>query len=145
MTVSMPDHAALTVYEQIAPLNVNVTANDGWTVHSVTHNDTDVKQQLDAEGNYTIDGADAITHNLNVVFERNVVTGIDGVAGDFDDVRVTVTDGTIHISGARCDALAELYDLDGIKIYVGKERDIRVNMGGTFILCIGHRTFKLHI
>ncbi len=145
VTVSMPDHAALTVYEQIAPLNVNITANDGWTVHSVTHNDTDVKQQLDAEGNYTIDGADTITHNLNVVFERNVVTGIDGVAGDFDDVRVTVTDGTIHISGARCDALAELYDLDGLKIYVGKERDIRVNMGGTFILCIGHRTFKLHI
>lgn len=145
VSVSIPDYAAFTVYEQVAPLNVNIKANDEWTIHSVTHNDTDVKQQLDAEGNYTIDGANATAHHLNVVFERKISTGVDDINSDLDDIRVTVTDGTIHIRGTQCAALAELYNLDGLKIYSGKERDINVNSHGTFVLRIGHRTFKLNI
>lgn len=145
VTVSIPDYAAFTVYEQVAPLNVNIKANDDWTIHSVTHNDTDVKQQLDAEGNYTIDGENATEHHLNIVFERKIPTGVDDINSDLDDIRVTVTDGTIHIRGTHCDALAELYNLDGLKIYSGKECDIRVNRRGTFVLCIGHHTFKLNI
>lgn len=145
VTVSIPDYAAFTVYEQVAPLNVNIKANDEWTIHSVTHNDTDVKQQLDAEGNYTIDGENATEHHLNIVFERKIPTGVDDINSDLDDIRVTVTDGTIHIRGTHCDALAELYNLDGLKIYSGKECDIRVNRRGTFVLCIGHHTFKLNI
>ncbi len=145
VSVSIPDYAAFTVYEQVAPLNVNIKANDEWTIHSVTHNDTDVKQQLDAEGNYTIDGANATAHHLNVVFERKISTGVDDINSDLDDIRVTVTDGTIHIRGTQCAALTELYNLDGLKIYSGKERDINVNSHGTFVLRIGHRTFKLNI
>lgn len=145
VTVSIPDYAAFTVYEQVAPLNVNIKANDDWTIHSVTHNDTDVKQQLDAEGNYIIDGANATAHHLNVVFERKISTGVDDINSDLDDIRVTVTDGTIHIRGTQDDSLIELYNLDGLKIYSGKERDISVNSHGTFILCIGHHTFKLNI
>lgn len=45
----------------------------------------------------------------------------------------------------RNNTLAELYSLDGIKIYIGNERDIHINRQGTFILCIGHHTFKLNI
>lgn len=62
-----------------------------------------------------------------------------------DNVHITVTDGIIHISGMRNNTLAELYSLDGIKIYIGNERDIHINRQGTFILCIGHHTFKLNI
>ncbi len=145
VTVRIPDHAAFTVYEQVAPLNVCIKANDDWTIHSITHNDTDVKQQLDAEGNYTINGANATAHHLNVVFEKKIVTGADVINSDFDDIRVTVTDGTIHIRGTQGDSLIELYNLDGLKIYSGKECDIRVNRRGTFVLCIGHHTFKLNI
>lgn len=145
VTVSIPDHAAFTVYEQVAPLNVNIKANDEWSIHSVTHNDIDVKQQLDTEGNYTIDGADATAHNLNVVFERNIVTGIGDIDNSLDNVYVSVTDGIIHISGIRNNVLAEIYNLEGVKIYIGKERDIRINRHGTFILRIGHHTFKLNI
>lgn len=145
VTFSIPDHAAFTVYEQVAPLNINIKANDGWTIHSVTHNDADVKQQLDNEGNYTIDGADAATHNLNVVFGRNIVTGIGDIDSDLDNVYVTVTDGIIHISGIRNNVIAEIYNLEGTKMYIGKERDIRINRHGTFILRIGHHTFKLNI
>lgn len=145
VTVSIPDHAAFTVYEQVAPLNINIKANDGWTIHSVTHNDADVKPQLDNDGNYTIDGADATAHNLNVVFGRNIVTGIGDIDSDLDNVYVTVTDGIIHISGIRNNVLAEIYNLEGTKMYIGKERDIRINRHGTFILRIGHHTFKLNI
>lgn len=146
VTVSIPDYAAFTLYEQVAPLNVNIKANDDWTIHSVTHNDTDVMHQLDTVGNYTIDSADDTTeHNLNVVFEKDNLAGIGDIDSDYDDVRITVADGIIHISGIRSDLLAELYNLDGIKIYTGKDRDIPINRHGTFILCIGHRTFKLNI
>lgn len=146
VTVSIPDHAAFTVYEQVAPLNVNIQANDEWSIHSITHNDTDVMPQLDTEGNYTIDGAaDTTNHNLNVVFEKKTPTGIGDIDNGSDDVHVTVTDGIIHISGMRNNTLAELYSLDGIKIYIGNERDIHINRHGTFILCIGHHTFKLNI
>lgn len=62
-----------------------------------------------------------------------------------DNIHITVTDGIIHISGMRNNTLAELYSLDGIKIYVGNECDIHINRHGTFILCIGHHTFKLNI
>lgn len=145
VTVSIPDHAAFTVCEQVAPLNINFKANDGWTIHSVTHNDVDVKQQLDNEGNYTIDGADATSHNLNVVFERNAVTGIESIDNDYDDIHVTVTDGIIHIRGIQDNVLAEIYNLDGLRIYAGKESAISINRHGTFILRIGHHTFKLNI
>lgn len=146
VTVSIPDHAAFTVYEQVAPLNVNIQANDEWSIHSITHNDTDVMPQLDTEGNYTIDGAaDTTNHNLNVVFEKKTPTGIGDIDNGSDDVHVTVTDGIIHISGMRNNTLAELYSLDGIKIYIGNERDIHINRHGTFILCIGHHTFKLNL
>lgn len=146
VTVSIPDHAAFTVYEQVAPLNVNIQANDEWSIHSITHNDTDVMPQLDTEGNYTIDGAaDTTNHNLNVVFEKKTPTGIGDIDNGSDDVNVTVTNGIIHISGMRNNTLAELYSLDGIKIYIGNERDIHINRHGTFILCIGHHTFKLNL
>lgn len=146
VTVSIPDHAAFTVYEQVAPLNVNIQANDEWSIHSITHNNTDVMPQLDTEGNYTIDGAaDTTNHNLNVVFEKKTPTGIGDIDNGSDDVHVTVTNGIIHISGMRNNTLAELYSLDGIKIYIGNERDIHINRHGTFILCIGHRIFKLNI
>lgn len=145
VTVNIPEQAAFTVYEQIAPLTLNIKANDEWTIHSVTHNDTDVMQQLDTEGNYTIDGTDATGHNLNVVFERNVVTGIESIGNDLDDVHVTVTDGIIHIRGIQDNVLAEIYNLDGLRIYAGKEGVISINRHGTFILCIGHHTFKLSI
>lgn len=146
VTVSIPDHAAFTVYGQVAPLNVNIQANDEWSIHSITHNDTDVMPQLDTEGNYTIDGAAYTTnHNLNVVFEKKTPTGIGDIDNGSDNVHITVTDGIIHISGMRNNTLAELYSLDGIKIYIGNERDIHINRHGTFILCIGHHTFKLNL
>ena len=147
VTVSIPDHAAFTVYGQVAPLNVNIKADDEWFIHSVTHNDTDVKQQLDAEGNYTIDGGpDTTMHNLNVVFEKdNVTTGTGDMDSEGNNVHVTVTNGIIHINEIQNDIPAELYDLDGTKIYVGYKRDIRVDRHGTFILCIGRNTFKLNI
>lgn len=145
VTVNIPEQAAFTVYEQIAPLTLNIKANDEWTIHSVTHNDTDVMQQLDTEGNYTIDGTDATGHNLNVVFERNAVTGIESIDNDHDDILVTVTDGIIHIRGIQDNVLAEIYNLDGLRIYAGKESVISINRHGTFILCIGHHTFKLNI
>lgn len=146
VTVSIPDHAAFTVYGQVAPMNVNIQANDEWSIHSITHNDTDVMPQLDTEGNYTIDGAaDTTNHNLNVVFEKKTPTGIGDIDNGSDNVHITVTDGIIHISGIPDNTLAELYSLDGIKIYVGNERDIHINRHGTFILCIGHHTFKLNI
>lgn len=146
VTVSIPDHAAFTVYGQVAPLNVNIQANDEWSIHSITHNDTDVMPQLDTEGNYTIDGAaDTTNHNLNVVFEKKTPTGIGDIYNGSDNVHITVTDGIIHISGIPDNTLAELYSLDGIKIYIGNERDIHINRHGTFILCIGHHTFKLNI
>lgn len=146
VTVSIPDHAAFTVYGQVAPLNVNIQANDEWTIHSITHNDTDVMPQLDTEGNFTIDGAaDTTNHNLNVVFEKKTPTGIGDIDNGSDNVHITVTDGIIHISGMRNNTLAELYSLDGIKIYIGNERDIHINRHGTFILCIGHHTFKLNL
>jgi len=146
VTVSIPDHAAFTVYGQVAPLNVNIQANDEWSIHSITHNDTDVMPQLDTEGNYTIDGAaDTTNHNLNVVFEKKTPTGIGDIDNGSDNIHITVTDGIIHISGMRNNTLAELYSLDGIKIYIGNERDIHINRQGTFILCIGHHTFKLNL
>lgn len=147
VTVSIPDHAAFTIYGQVAPLNVNIKADDEWFIHSVTHNDTDVKQQLDAEGNYTIDGGpDTTMHNLNVVFEKdNVTTGTGDMDSEGNNVHVTVTNGIIHINEIQNDIPAELYDLDGTKIYVGYKRDIRVDRHGTFILCIGRNTFKLNI
>lgn len=145
VTVNIPDHAAFTVYEQIAPLNLNIKANDDWEVHSLSHNGADVKSLLDTDGNYTIDGADATKHNLNVVFEKNAITGIEDIDNDFDDILVTVSDGVIHITGCPADALAKLYNTSSTLIYTGKERTIRIFEHGVYILCIGHRTFKLQL
>lgn len=143
VTVNVPDHASVTFYERVAPLNVDIKASHGWLIHSVSHNDNEVTDLLDSDGRYVITGKDANEHNLNVVFEQDVVNGVGNVSADDSNVRVCVVDGTIYITGATDTAVAAVYDINGICLYAGTERAISLNSRGTFILKVGTRTFKV--
>lgn len=146
VTVNIPGHAAFTVYKQVIPMAVNIKASDNWRIHSLTHNDEDVKEMIDTAGNYTIDGATIDNHRLNVVFEKTPSSVNDKLYGDYSDIRVnTECDGTIRITGVSEDVVAEVYDMLGVCIYSGTERVIRIDNHGTYILRIGKRIFKFTV
>ena len=146
VTVNIPGHAAFTVYKQVLPMAVNIKASDNWRIHSLTHNDEDVKEMVDPTGNYTIDGATIDSHRLNVVFEKTPSSVNDNLYGDFSDCRVIAgCDGTIRITGVSEDVVAEVYDMLGVCIYSGTDRVLRIDNHGTYILRIGRRIFKFTI
>ena len=125
---------------------VRITAFEGWKIHSVTFNDTDVTTQLTAEGIYTTPAlqADAV---LNIAYEkigtptmvanarasRIKVQGHRGtlrVTGttEGDDISVYTTDGAM-VAHQQGEADENLFTVETNKVYIVKIADKVVKIG----------------
>ena len=123
---------------------VRITAFEGWKIHSVTFNDTDVTTQLTAEGIYTTPAlqADAV---LNIAYERvnsaikNAqasrikVQGHNGIlriigAAEGDDISVYTTDGTLVTQESAEESDTEITLPTG-QVYIVKVADKVVKIG----------------
>ena len=89
--------------------NLQIKADEGWMIHSVTLNENDVTAEVSEDGNYTtpVISSDAV---LNIVFEK----GGSGIAVQSESpLRVLAHGNTIQVSGAETDEQIVVYSVDG--------------------------------
>ena len=89
--------------------NLQIKADEGWMIHSVTLNENDVTAEVSEDGNYTtpVISSDAV---LNIVFEK----GSSGIAVQSESpLRVLAYGNTIQVSGAETGEQIVVYSVDG--------------------------------
>jgi len=89
--------------------NLQIKADEGWMIHSVTLNENDVTAEVSEDGNYTtpVISSDAV---LNIVFEK----GGSGIAAQSaSPLRVLAHGNTIQVSGAETGEQIVVYSVDG--------------------------------
>ena len=86
-----------------------IEATDGWKVHSVSFNDEDITEQLDAHNRFTTPNINAST-TLNVVYE----TSTDGVCSTkVSSVKILGTSYGIKVENAKPNEVLKVYTIDG--------------------------------
>ena len=89
--------------------NLQIKADEGWMIHSVTLNENDVTAEVSEDGNYTtpVISSDAV---LNIVFEK----GGSGIAVQSESpLRVLAYGNTIQVSGVETGEQIVVYSVDG--------------------------------
>ena len=69
--------------------------------------------------------------------------GVEEIDGG--EVSVSVVDGRIVVSGADDDAVVEVYDLSGRRVYAGAAAEIPLTDGGVYIVKVAGQAFKMAI
>ena len=69
--------------------------------------------------------------------------GVEEIGGG--EVSVSVVDGRIVVSGADDDAVVEVYDLSGRRVYAGVAAEIPLTDGGVYIVKVAGQAFKMAI
>ena len=120
-----------------------ITAFEGWKIHSVTFNDTDVTTQLTAEGIYTTPAlqADAV---LNIAYER-VNSAISNAQAS--RIKVQGHRGTLRITGATEGDDIRVYTTDGTLVTQesAEESDTEITLptGQVYIVKVADKVVKI--
>ena len=69
--------------------------------------------------------------------------GVEEIDGG--EVSVSVIDGRIVVSGADDDAVVEVYDLSGRRVYAGVAAEIPLTDGGVYVVKVAGQAFKMAI
>ena len=69
--------------------------------------------------------------------------GVEEIDGG--EVLVSVVDGRIVVSGADDDAVVEVYDLSGRRVYAGAAAEIPLTDGGVYVVKVAGQAFKMAI
>lgn len=69
--------------------------------------------------------------------------GVEEIDGG--EVSVSVVDGRIVVSGADDDAVVEVYDLSGRRVYAGVAAEIPLTDGGVYIVKVAGQAFKMAV
>lgn len=69
--------------------------------------------------------------------------GVEEIDGG--EVSVSVVDGRIVVSGADDDAVVEVYDLSGRRVYAGAAAEIPLTDGGVYVVKVAGQAFKMAI
>lgn len=86
-----------------------IEATDGWKVHSVSFNDEDITEQLDAHNRFTTPNINAST-TLNVVYE----TSADGICSSkVSSAKILGTSYGIKVENAKPNEVLKVYTIDG--------------------------------
>lgn len=122
-----------------------IEATDGWKVHSVSFNDEDITEQLDAHNRFTTPNINAST-TLNVVYE----TSIDGItSAKMSSAKVLGTSFGVRIENATPNEVLRVYTVDGklvkkIKIK-SSEVDVDLPNNETYIVNLEDLKVKVRL
>ena len=72
-----------------------------------------------------------------------ITAGIN--AAKADRVSVAAVGGEIAITGADCDAVVEVYGLNGMLIYRGKDKSVPVPSAGVYVVRVAGKTVKVTV
>ena len=144
LTIKQADNGSVKV--QVSKGSVytfTMAPSNGWRVHSVTFNNSDVTSQLANDGSFT---TPSITSNstLSVVFEQ----GSSSVnAARSSNVKIMATSEGIKVVDANMGDMVRIYTLDGLLLHSVKVTsqtiDIPLTKHDIYIVKVGEKTVKL--
>ncbi len=122
-----------------------IEATDGWKVHSVSFNDEDITEQLDANNRFTTPNINEST-TLNVVYESI----IDGVASTrVSSAKILGTSFGIKVMNARPNEILKIYTIDGRLVINQKlqssDVDVELPNNETYIILLEDLIVKLRL
>ena len=101
-----------------------IEATDGWKVHSVSFNDEDITEQLDAHNRFTTPNINAST-TLNVVYE----TSAGGICSTkVSSAKILGTSYGIKVENAKPNEVLKVYTIDGKLVKSQKLQSSEVNV-----------------
>ena len=110
-----------------------IEATDGWKIHSVSFNDEDITEQLDANNRFTTPNINTST-TLNVVYE----TSIDGIrSAKVSSAKILGTSFGIKVENAKPNDVLRVYTIDGKLVkkqkLISSEVDVELPNNETYI------------
>lgn len=126
------------------PVELAISTDEGWKLHSVSLNGVDLTDQVETDGNLLSLpplGGPAV---LNIAFEKTS-SAITGTLAD-SDMRVSARDGELRVSGLDDDAVVAVYTTSGSRVAMqkttGGEATFTGLPRGIYIVTDGHMTVK---
>ena len=123
-----------------------IEPEDGWEVHKIIYNDTDVTGELDEQNQFT---TPKITGNavLNVVYEQ-VELNVRKLEMDHLNV-FPLSDGRVQIEGAKAGMECNVYTLDGMSVnqftITSDPITIQLPRDNTYLIRVGTKTLKVRV
>ena len=144
LTIQQADNGSVKVQvPQGSVYTFTMAPSNGWRVHSVTFNDTDVTDQLTIDGNFT---TPTITSNstLSVVYEEGT-SAVNSL--NSSDVKIMATSGGIRVINANLGDVISIYTTDGVLLHSttanSQTMDIPLTKHDIYIVKVGEKTMKL--
>lgn len=145
LTVILPNGSFSINATALDKVDVKITPDAGFTVHSVTLDG--VEQDIDVdETQLTLP---ALTKNatLNVVFASSDgdLADIGEISDAVDTLHLSVSGSTVSVSGMHPGDLISVYNLNGERVLSTSHSSFALDSGGVYIVRIAARTFKIAI
>ncbi|MDE6270826.1 MAG: leucine-rich repeat domain-containing protein [Muribaculaceae bacterium] len=134
-------YAATYTYTAGTAATVKIQPESGWKVSTVSYNGADVTDQL--EGNIYVTAPLEGENSLNFVLEKKNPTGVDEVGAPDSEVRVSVWQNTVTITGLEPGAQVSVHDVAGNMVYAGNEHSLTLPAGQAYIISTPSKTFKV--
>jgi hypothetical protein len=120
--------------------NLSITPEEGWNIYSVTQNGVDVTANL-TDSAVLSTGMLYESTEINIVFSRKEVT--DVIAEKFDIPKINIVGSDVSIVGEFDNVT--IYDIGGLPVYSGKDKNIHIATSGIYILKLDNTCFKFSI
>ena len=122
-----------------------IEATDGWKIHSVSFNDEDITEHLDAHNRFTTPNINAST-TLNVVYESSA----DGISSaKVSSAKILGTSFGIKVENARLNEVLKVYTIDGKLVKKQKlqssEVDVELPNNETYIINLEDLRVKVRL
>ncbi|MCR5780539.1 MAG: leucine-rich repeat protein [Bacteroidaceae bacterium] len=145
LTIKQADNGAVKVQVSKGSVYTFIMApNNGWKVHSVTYNNSDVTSQLSSDGSFTTPAIDS-NSTLSVVYEQQGGNAVNSTKASGVKILATA-DGVRVIDGDMRDTIY-IYTHDGVRQHAVKVDkkiiDIPLSKHDVYIVKVGNKTVKL--
>ena len=145
LTIKQADNGSVGV--QVSKGSVytfTIAPSNGWKIHSVTFNNSDVTSLLTNNNAFT---TPAITSNstLSVVYEQGDDSAVKSLS--MSNVKIQATSLGVRVIDASIDDIIRVYTVDGILLNSvkvdGKIVDIPLYKDNVYVIKVGTKTVKL--
>lgn len=147
LTIKQADNGSVsTQVSKGSVYTFTIAPNNGWRIHSVTFNNSDVTNQLSSNNAFT---TPAIFSNstLTVVYEQGENSAVSATRQS--EVKIQGMSFGIRVSNANTNDVIRIYSVDGIlqkSIKAeGQITDIPLSDGKVYIVKVGAKTVKLSL
>ncbi len=138
LTVVLPAGSVTTRERYGAQVTLQLRPDDGWELHSLTLDGTQVTEQINVLGYYTTPPLYQ-SSMLQVIFTKDAGSADPSVA----DADVRVSGKEISVTGHT--GTWAVYSADGKLLYSGSAQAVSMDYSGVVIVTIGDKYFKFRI